>query len=435
MNYPSAVDYILSFADYERIPRSAVVFDLRRIEMLLARLGNPQNAAKTVHIAGTKGKGSTAAMIASILYQSGYRTGLYTSPHLLSIRERLQVDGEPITEKAFARLVSRLKPEFEAVNESGTYGELTTFELLTALALAHFKESAVDYQVLEAGLGGRLDATNVTDPEICVITSISYDHMDVLGDTLAEIAAEKAGIIKPKSVVVVARQSPEARAVIEKTCREKGARLVSVGSEITWQRQTAGPDGQTFRLKGISGEYDLSLPLAGEHQLENAAAAVAAVEVLKEHGARISPESIARGLAQVHWPGRLQVMRREPWLVVDGAHNADSARRLVAALRQYFVFQRLTLIFGASSDKNIAGMVAELASFPNRVIVTSSRHPRAVSPDSLSGEFTRQGMSAEVTENVSAAIEIALAGAAPGDLICVTGSLFIVAEAMEYFVE
>jgi dihydrofolate synthase/folylpolyglutamate synthase len=312
---------------------------------------------------------------------------------------------------------------------------LTTFELLTALALAHFKESAVDYQVLEAGLGGRLDATNVTDPEICVITSISYDHMDVLGDTLAEIAAEKAGIIKPKSAVVVARQSPEARAVIEKTCREKGARLVSVGSEITWQRQTTGPDGQTFHLKGLSGEYDLSLPLAGEHQLENAAAAVAAVEVLKDHGARISPESIARGLAQVHWPGRLQIMRREPWLVVDGAHNADSARRLVAALRQYFVFQRLTLIFGASSDKNIAGMVAELASFPNRVIVTSSRHPRAVSPDSLARQFARQGMSAEVTENVSEAIEIAVAGAAPGDLICVTGSLFIVAEAMEYFVE
>lgn len=435
MNYQSAVDYILSFADYERIPRSAVVFDLRRIEMLLARLGNPQDAAKTVHIAGTKGKGSTSAMIASILYQSGYRTGLYTSPHLLSIRERLQIDGEPITEKAFARLVSRLKPEFEAVNESGAYGELTTFELLTALALAHFKESAVDYQVLEAGLGGRLDATNVTSPEICVITSISYDHTDVLGDTLAEIATEKAGIIKPKSVVVVTRQSPEAMAVIEKTCREKDARLVSVGSEITWQRQTAGPDGQTFRLKGISGEYDLSLPLAGEHQLENAAAAVAAVEVLKEHGARISPESIARGLARVHWPGRLQVMRREPWLVVDGAHNADSARRLVTALGQHFTFQRLTLIFGASSDKNIADMVAELASFPDRVIVTSSRHPRAVSPDSLAHQFARQRVTAEVTENVSEAIEIALAGAMPGDLICVTGSLFIVAEAMEYFVE
>lgn len=434
MNYQSAVDYILSFADYERIPRSAVVFDLRRIEMLLARLGNPQDAAKTVHIAGTKGKGSTSAMIASILYQSGYGTGLYTSPHLLSIRERLQVDGEPITEKAFARLVSRLKPEFEAVNESGVYGELTTFELLTALAFAHFKESAVDYQVLEVGLGGRLDATNVTRPETCIITSISYDHTDVLGDTLSQIAAEKAGIIKPKSVVVVAQQSPEARAVIEKTCRENDARLVSVGSEITWQRQTAGPDGQTFRLKGITGEYDLSLPLAGEHQLENAAAAVAAVEVLKEHGAHISPRSIARGLAQVHWPGRLQIMRREPWLVVDGAHNADSARRLVAALTQHFAFQRLTLIFGASSDKNIAGMVAELASFPDTVIVTSSRHPRAMSPDSLAGQFARQGITAEVTENVSEAIEIALAGAVPGDLICVTGSLFIVAEAMEYFV-
>lgn len=257
----------------------------------------------------------------------------------------------------------------------------------------------------------------------------------MLGDTLSRIAAEKAGIIKPKSVVVVVRQSPEAMTVIEKTCRENDARMVSVSSEVTWQRQTAGPYGQTFRLKGISGEYDLSLPLAGEHQLENAAAAVAAVEVLREHGAHISPVSIARGLAQVHWPGRLQVMRREPWLVVDGAHNTDSARRLVEALRQYFTFQRLTVIFGSSSDKNIAGMAAELASFPDRVIVTSSRHPRAVSPDSLADEFARLGVTAEVTENVSEAIEITLAGAAPGDLICVTGSLFIVAEAMEYFGE
>ena len=435
MNYQSAVDYILSFADYERISRTGVVFDLKRIERLLARLGNPQDAARTVHIAGTKGKGSTAAMIASILYQSGYGTGLYTSPHLLSIRERIQVDGEPINEKAFTRLVSRLKPEFEAVNESGAYGELTTFELLTALALAHFKESAVDYQVLEAGLGGRLDATNVTRPEICVITSISYDHTDVLGDTLSLIAAEKAGIIKPKSVVVAARQTPEVTAVIEKTCREKDARLVSVESEISWQGQTAGPEGQTFRLKGISGEYDLSLPLAGEHQLENAAAAVAAVEVLKEQGARIPPESIALGLAGVRWPGRLQVMRREPWLVVDGAHNADSARRLAAALKRHFAFRRLTLIFGASSDKNIADMIAELAALPDRVIVTSSRHPRAVSPDSLADRFIRRGVTAGVTGNVSEAIETALAGAAPDDLICVTGSLFIVAEAMEYFGE
>ncbi|KPK23027.1 MAG: hypothetical protein AMJ70_04435, partial [Dehalococcoidia bacterium SG8_51_3] len=179
MDFPAAVDYILSFADYERMPRSAVVFDLRRMERLLARLGNPQNAAKSVHIAGTKGKGSTAAMLASVLKQSGYRTGLYTSPHLLSIRERIQINGRQISEDEFARLTVRIKPEVEAVNASGNLGELTTYEILTALALLCFQDSGVGYQVLETGLGGRLDATNVVQPEVCVTTSISYDHMDV----------------------------------------------------------------------------------------------------------------------------------------------------------------------------------------------------------------------------------------------------------------
>jgi dihydrofolate synthase/folylpolyglutamate synthase len=358
---------------------------------------------------------------------------LYTSPHLLSIRERIQIDGEPITEEAFARLVNMMKPEVEAVNESGTYGELTTFELLTALAFAHFKESAVDYQVLETGLGGRLDATNVTKPEAGVITSISYDHTDVLGDTLAEITAEKAGIIKPGSAVVAAPQSPEAMAVIEEACREKGVRLVKVGTDVTWQSKTFNPEGQTFRLKGITDQFDLRLPLAGEHQMENAATAVAAVEVLGEHGAHVSKENIERGLERVRWPGRLQIWKRRPWVVVDGAHNADSACRLVAALKQHFDFERMTLIFGASSDKNIGGMAGELASFPDKVIVTSSRHPRAVAPDRLVNEFSEWGIVPVAAENVASAVEMAMAGAAPKDLICVTGSLFIVAEAMEYF--
>jgi len=240
MNFPAAVDYILSFADYERLPRSALVFDLRRVEQLLERLGNPQNAARSVHIAGTKGKGSTAAMIASILTRSGYRVGLYTSPHLLSITERLQVDGKPIAEDTFARLVDMLKPEVEAVNQLGTYGELTTFELLTALAFIYFREMGVHYQVLETGLGGRLDATNVITPEVCVITSISYDHMDVLGDTLTKIATEKAGIIKPGSTMVCSPQFPEAMAVIERTCRERGVKLIKAGSDVTWERKSFG---------------------------------------------------------------------------------------------------------------------------------------------------------------------------------------------------
>ncbi len=215
-------------------------------------------------------------MIASALIASGYKTGLYTSPHLLDIRERIQIDGKPITQADFARFTSMMKPEAEAVNRLSTFGELTTFELLTALAFLYFREMKADYQVLEVGLGGRLDATNVVKPEVCVITSISFDHMDVLGDTLTKIATEKAGIIKPGSVVVASPQFPEAMAVIEKTCRQRGVRLIKVGVDITWQRESFNSEKQSFNLKGLKSEYDLSLPLVGEYQLENAATAVAA---------------------------------------------------------------------------------------------------------------------------------------------------------------
>jgi len=432
MDYQAALDYILSFADYERMPRSALVFDLRRIEMLLERLDNPHQAARSIHIAGTKGKGSTAAMTSSILTQAGYRTGLYTSPHLLSIRERIQINGEHIPEGEFARLVGVMQPEVEAVNSASSLGELTTFELLTALAFLYFREKGVDYQVLEAGLGGRLDATNVIQPEVCVITSISFDHVDVLGESLTQIATEKAGIIKPGSTAVSSPQSPEAMAVLERVCRERGVRLIRVGGDVTWRQKTFTPEGQSFQVVGMKGEYDLTLPLLGEHQLENAATAVAVAEVLAERGAKILPENIAHGLERVQWPGRLEILRRRPWVIVDGAHNADSARRLVQALEQYFAFERALLIFGASSDKNIAGMVDELISLFEVVIVTRSRHPRAVAPERLVSEFAKRGITPQVAEDAASALEMALAHSRASDLICATGSLFLIAEVMEY---
>lgn len=432
MDFTAAVDYILSFADYERMPRSAVVFDLRRIEQLLDRLGNPQNAAKSVHVAGTKGKGSTAAMIASILIQSGYRTGLYTSPHLLSIQERIQVGGQPISGSEFARLTAWLKPEVEAVNAKGEFGELTTFEILTALAFAFFRDMGVDYQVLETGLGGRLDATNVVKPEVCVITSISYDHMDVLGDTLAQIAGEKAGIIKAGSIVVSAPQLQEAMTVLEEVCRQREVKLVSVGSDVAWQRTSFRPEGQSFQLRGLRDEYKLTLPLPGEHQLENAAVAIATAEALAELGANITGDTIASGIASVNWPGRLQILRRRPWVIVDGAHNGDSIRRLVTAIRQYFAFDKAIVIFGASSDKNIAGMVTELVLFPDCIIVTRSKHPRAVAVERLTEEFSSKDVIPEVSGSVEAAVERALSIARPEDLVCATGSLFLVAEVMAY---
>ncbi|MFC1967431.1 bifunctional folylpolyglutamate synthase/dihydrofolate synthase [Chloroflexota bacterium] len=432
MDYQSALEYILKFADYERLPRSAVVFDLGRVARLLAGLGNPQDYARTVHVAGTKGKGSTAAMIASMLAAAGYHTGLYTSPHLLSFTERVQVNGEPIAEADFARLTEALEPEVAAENRRGDMGQLTTFEILTALAFLHFREVAADYQVMETGLGGRLDATNVVKPEVCVITSISYDHTDVLGDTLAKIAGEKAGIIKPGCTVVCAPQFPEAMTVIEKICAEKKARLIRVGVDMTWRRRGFTAEGQSFTVKGLKGEYELELPLLGEYQLENAAVAVAVVEVLIENGAKVPAGSIGRGLAGVRWPGRLQVLRRKPWLVIDGAHNAYSAERLVEALPQYFSYKQAWLIVGASSDKDVAGMVAGLSPLTENIIVCGSRHPRAVKPADLVAEFDGCGIKAEIARDVVAAVELALSRAGADDLICATGSIFVIAEVMEH---
>lgn len=431
MNYREALDYILKFADYERLPRSALVWDLRRIEKLLERLGNPQHAARSIHVAGTKGKGSTAAMITSILAQAGYRVGLYTSPHLFSFTERIQAEGHPIDEAAFARLTEALRPEVEAVNRSGGLGELTTFELLTALAFVYYRELGLDYQVMEVGLGGRLDATNVVRPDICVITSISFDHMDVLGHTLTRIATEKAGIIKPGSTAVTSPQFPEAMAVIEKTCRERGVGLVRVGTDVTWRQGAFSTEGQSFHLKGREREYDLHIPLLGEHQVENAATAVAAVEALSTRGAFVSAESIAAGLEQVKWPGRLQVLRRQPWVVVDSAHNAYSMQRLVAALRPYFCFDRAILVLGTSSDKDIAGIVTEAAPLTGEVIICRSRNPRSLEPAVLVSEFSKHGITPQVADSVSAAMKLALEKAAPTDLICATGSVFVVAEVME----
>jgi dihydrofolate synthase/folylpolyglutamate synthase len=429
MDYQEALEYILRFADYERLPRSGIVWDIKRIERLLGRVGNPHLDVKTVHVAGTKGKGSASAMIASVLARAGYRTGLYTSPHLLSFTERIQVNGKNISEADWARLTDFIQPHVEAENALGDLGELTTFEILTAMAFIHFHNVKADYQVMEVGLGGRLDATNVVKPQVCVITSISYDHTDVLGNTLTQIAGEKAGIIKPGATVVSAPQFPEAMAVIERVCREKGVRLIKAGEDVTWERGGFSEAGQSFRLKGLTGEYDLRITLLGEHQVENAAVAVAVVESLGDE--KITAESIAAGLQKVKWPGRLQVLRHEPRVVVDGAHNAYSMQRLGEALKEYFRYDKLTLVLGFGGDKDIGGMVAEAVKMADDIILVASRHPRSVKTSLLVEEFQKHGMTPRVAESVAAAVKLALAGAGPNDLICAAGSVFVIAEVME----
>ena len=433
MNYQQAEDYIFSYTDYEKapMPHDPAFYDLRRVEELLTRLGNPHLAARSVHIAGTKGKGSVAAMVALALSVSGYTTGLYTSPHLHTWRERMRVDGGPISEEEFVALVGGLKPEVEAVNRKATYGQLTTFELLTALGFAFFKRKGAEFQVLEVGMGGTFDATNVITPEVGIITSISLDHTEVLGNSLAEVAGEKAGIIKPGSIVVTSPQPDEVARVIEEACLNRGAELIRVGSDVTWRSLGFDSDRQSLQVKGRLNDYKLSIPLLGQYQLENAAVAVAALEVLAEKGFKISRDSIVNGLAKVNWPGRLQILSRHPLLVVDGAHNPDSAQKLKQSLEQYFNFDRAILVIGVSCDKDIAGIVSELAPLFGKVIVTRSRHPRAMAPPPIVAEFARHGAEVEVAEDVSTALALALGMAGTRDLVCVAGSLFVVGEAIE----
>jgi dihydrofolate synthase/folylpolyglutamate synthase len=433
MDYQQAIDYINSYTDYEKIgmPHDPAFYDLRRVDELLSYLGNPHHQASSVHITGTNGKGSVAAMVASALTVSGYTTGLYTSPHFHTWRERIRVGGELISEAELTALVTSLKPQLEAVNERATYGKLTTFEFLTALAFAYFGQRGVDFQVLEVGMGGRFDATSVITPVVGIITPISFDHMDVLGNTLAEIAAEKAGIIKPGSTVVISPQSDEAAGVIRETCRIYGAQLVTVGNDVTWQGLGFDLDRQLLRVKGRRDIYELSIPLLGQHQLGNAATAVAALEVLADKGFNVSREDIATGLKRVSWPGRLQILSRHPLLVVDGAHNIGAARQLAQSIPQYFNFERAILVIGTSYDKDVAGIVSELFPLFDKVIVTRSRHPRAMAPAPLATEFARHGVKAQIAEDVPSALSRALALAGEKDLVCVAGSLFVVGEAME----
>ena len=354
--FQQALDFIYSFIDYERQrdPHVKTTWDLRRVEALLARLGNPHLKSKSVHIAGSKGKGSTAAMTASVLTKAGYKTGLFTSPHLHFYNERIRVNNRLISNDEIAELVARIKPEVEAVNQEAAYGKLTTFEVTTALGFSYFAQKNVDFQVIEVGLGGRLDATNVLQPEVCVITPISYEHTDLLGNTLTAIATEKSGIIKEGSIVVSSPQVNEADAAIASACRKQGAKLIRVGRDITYKSLGFDDTQQSLIVNGRLGNYEFTIPLLGQYQLGNAATAVAALEVLIEKGNKIPLQSIIQGMKEVNWEGRLQVLNRHPLVVVDGAHNQDSAQKLRQALGQYFKFDKAILIIGMSSDKDLA---------------------------------------------------------------------------------
>lgn len=445
LTYQEALDYLYSFVDYSQsrtYKYSAQTFDLGRMGRFLDELGNPQTRYPALHLAGTKGKGSVAAMCANVLRAAGYRTGFYTSPHLQDFCERMQINGEFIPQAAVAEIVDGMRPVVERVPG------LTTFELTTALAFQYFAHENVDVAVIEVGLGGRLDATNVITPLVSVITSLSYDHTHLLGNTLTEIAGEKAGIVKPGVPVVSAPQKEEALAVLERIAAERGARLALTGRDWLFRPLSHSLESQTFEIWSAQEQRQLNvlragghsvnwtplkleIPLLGQHQVENGAVAYAALMALRARALPISPDAIREGLRRVRWPGRFEILSRRPFVVADGAHNGDSAQKLAAALDDYFPGRRVTLIFGASSDKDVAGMFAELLPHVSRAIMTQAIHPRAWDPEELAklALDTRASLSVEVVSPVAQALESALQSSAPDDVILACGSLFVVAEA------
>lgn len=436
MNYRQAIDYLLSLVDHERqapaLPRQKRIYDLGRMAALLEILRNPHLAVPTIHIAGTKGKGSTAAMVDAVLTAASYRAGFYSSPHLHTFRERIRRDTQPVGETEFAGLVTAVKPAAQRLAANADLGLPSLFEFMTAMAFHCFAQEQVDFQTIEVGLGGRLDATNVVSPAVCAITSVSLDHIAILGDTVGAIAADKAGIIKAGVPAVIAPQVPEALTPLVAAAQEKQALLIQVGRDVTWRGGRSGGDGQKLTVQGRLGSYSLRIPLLGQHQQENAAVAVAVLETLREQGYSIPERAIVAGMAAVQWPGRLEVLARRPTVVADGAHNVYSVAALLAALPQCFDYRRLILIAGFSRDKSVAGMVELLSGAQPQVIAARSRHPRSLPPAAIANLFRGNGTD-EVRERdtVAAAWELARELARPEDLILAAGSLFVAAELRE----
>ncbi|MXY59767.1 MAG: bifunctional folylpolyglutamate synthase/dihydrofolate synthase [Chloroflexi bacterium] len=429
--YEEALHRLLSLADLERMTGHATPaykYDLERMWELAARLDLLDGGPPLIHVAGTKGKGSVAAMTASALRAHGLRTGLYTSPHLHSFRERIRLNGDPLSGQTFAAAVARIWPVVEEM-AGELIGAPSTFEALTAMALDVFREEATDAVVLEVGLGGRLDATNVASSSVAAITSVSLDHTAILGSTVEEIARVKAGSIKGAQPVVSAPQVPGAMAVIRARAEAMGAPLTEVGRDVTCVQEAHDLSGQTLLVETPRDRYHIRLPLLGAHQAENAAVAVAALE---QTPLSLSRDSIEAGLTAVRWDGRFQLLSTNPYVVVDGAHNPYSMARLRETVQEYLPHARVHLVFGASGDKQVDLLTEEAAAFADEVWTVASRHPRATHPDALASLFERLGTSARSATSVAEGIEQALNAAGGGDLVLVTGSLFAVAEALQH---
>ena len=432
--YQEALAWLYAFSPTAR-SAAEIVADrprkLARTRELLARLDHPERAFASVLVAGTKGKGSTAAMLESIARAAGHRTGLYTQPHLHSWCERTRLGGRPIETGevvALARAVRAAVPGLE--RDRPELGRPTTFEVGTALTFLAFARHRVRLAIVEVGVGGAHDATNAVEPLLVVLAPISLDHVATLGGSLEAIAAEKAGLFRPDGQAVVGPQPPAADAVVHRIAAERGSRLEQIGRDWHWQPGGDRPGCAPFAVLGPGFRLDnLQVPLLGRHQRDNATLAVAAATKLPSHP--LLPEVIRHGLANVSWPARVQILRERPTVVVDGAHNADSAARLAETLRECFAWRQLHLILGLSVGKDVDGILDALLPLADRLTVTRSDHDRAVPPETLAAATRARGAAPSVAVDPSRALDDALARADPADLVCATGSLFLAAETIE----
>jgi dihydrofolate synthase/folylpolyglutamate synthase len=419
--YKSSIDYLYG------LQKHGIKFGLNSTERILARLGNPERRLRCIHIGGTNGKGSTAAMLSSILQRQGFRVGLYTSPHLVRFTERFRIDEREAA-------VDRILEVFEHVRSVLDDGEPPTFfEMVTAMAFQYFVEERVDWAIIEVGMGGRLDATNVIRPEACIITNVSYDHQEFLGSSLASIAREKAGIIKDGVPLVTGARQPVVKGILKATCFSHAAPLYCIGSQFRVRRN---PEG-SFQYHGMKQRYrSLELNLKGIHQYQNAALALAALEILESENAfSLDTQAVREGLLQVRWPGRLEILQENPLIILDGAHNPHGAESLREALKSCFVFDKLHLVLGIMADKDTRGILRRLLPLAETAIFTQPRYARAEQPETLKRLARPYVQKHYVIRDPGAAIAEARAMAAPNDAICITGSLYFAGEVKELFGE
>ena len=417
-NYDEALSYLYN------LERFGIKLDLSNITSLMSRLGNPHLQFPSIHIAGTNGKGSVAAMIHSILCEAGYKTGLYTSPHLVDFRERIRVGQELIEKDFIFDFVQMLKDE---IDKNG----YTFFEVTTALAFQYFAKKKVDVAVVETGLGGRLDATNVINPLVSIITNIGLEHTEHLGNTIPQIAGEKAGIIKDGVPTITAVTQPEAEEVIRSVCAERNSELIQVQKKSSYTIFDFSIYGSRFKFSSYSGRYEnLRLNLAGEHQILNACICLTAIQKLKELGWRVDEQAIRDGLKKVNWRARLEVFRKEPLVILDVAHNSAGMQTLIQALDQLFPEKKVIFIFGVMEDKDYHSMLKEISKKAKFIVLTTPDYKRSAEPEALEETLKQTNTPYEVIPLVKQAYFFALKNAKPDDVICITGSHFTVGEVL-----